>query len=83
MQIIALNSRPNSHLLKYLPQILDGLFGFLALSDETLYKQTEECLEEFLNEIKVKPETVPYGAMVNTLVHHSKRNREFVSLLPA
>ncbi|XP_075262730.1 protein VAC14 homolog isoform X2 [Convolutriloba macropyga] len=73
--MISLNSRPNSNLLNYLPQLLEGLFGFLALDDEVLFKETEECLREFLNEIKERPETVQYAAMVNTLVYHSKRNQ--------
>lgn len=73
--IVALNSRPNSHLLKYLPQILEGLFGFLALDDEVVFIQTEECLKEFLNEIREKHEIVQFSAMVNTLVYHSKRNQ--------
>ncbi|XP_063724945.1 protein VAC14 homolog isoform X2 [Symsagittifera roscoffensis] len=73
--IVALNSRPNSHLLKYLPQLLEGLFGFLALDDEVVYKATEECLKEFLNEVRERPESVQYASMVNTIVYHSKPNQ--------
>ncbi|CAH1112011.1 unnamed protein product [Psylliodes chrysocephalus] len=70
--ISVLNSEPDLDLIKYLPEILDGLFRILDDPNFEVKKMCETILGEFLRKIKTDPSKVNFGATINILINHAQ-----------
>ncbi|XP_065827401.1 protein VAC14 homolog [Oscarella lobularis] len=67
-----LNAVPQVDMLKYLPELLDGLFLILSDKNTDIRKMCDVRLAEFLKEIEDSANSVNFTAMANILVIHSQ-----------
>ncbi|CAG9861104.1 unnamed protein product [Phyllotreta striolata] len=70
--ISVLNSEPDLDLIRYLPEILDGLFRILDDPNLEVKKMCETILGEFLRKIKEDPSKVDFAATINILINHAQ-----------
>lgn len=66
--IVILDSVPDTHMLDWLPDFLDGLFNMLSDGNREIRQAADSALGEFLREIKTSS-TVEFGPMVDILVN--------------
>ncbi|UYV65839.1 VAC14 [Cordylochernes scorpioides] len=78
IQVTVLDSTPHLDMVRYLPEILDGLFGILEDPTMEIKKMCETLLGEFLKSISRQPENVDFCAMVNFLLINAQSNDELV-----
>ena len=65
--IIVLDAVPNTNMIDYLPDFLDGLFNMLSDSNREIRQAADGALCEFLREIKLA-DVIEFGTMVHVLV---------------
>lgn len=74
--ISVLDAVPDIDLIKYLPELLDGLFKMLDDQSLEVKKMCETVLGEFLRSIKANPSKVDFCSMINTLIIHAQDKNE-------
>lgn len=80
--ISVLNTEPGLDLIKYLPELLDGLFRILDDPNMEVKKMCETTLGEFLRSIKSDQTHVNFAAMINTLITHAQeKNDDLVQVI--
>jgi len=65
--IIVLDTVPDTHLIDYLPEFLEGLMNMLSDSNKEIKHAADSCLNEFLRALK-ESDILEFGPIVNILV---------------
>lgn len=69
---------PHIDLIKFLPEILDGLFKILGEPTIEIKKMCETVLNKFLRSIKQDSSRVNFSAMINIVTYHAQLYDELV-----
>ena len=62
-----LDTVPDTHLIDYLPEFLEGLMNMLSDSNKEIKHAADSCLNEFLRALK-ESDILEFGPIVNILV---------------
>jgi vacuole morphology and inheritance protein 14 len=77
--ITVLDAVPDINMLDYLPDFLDGLFNMLGDGNRDIKNAADNCLAEFLREIK-EAEVVEFGTMIEILCRQCQSKERSIRL---
>ena len=75
-----LDAVPDIDLLRYLPQLLEGLFSMLQDTSTGIRTSVDTLLAEFLREIRDEPAAVDLGSLIETLLTQTSSDDDFTRL---